>query len=406
METFQAKSNKAMKSFFVLIFSCFVFIIYLGSCNDKGKGSYEGCDDTAAGNACSTSPSTTHLISVSGASFSDILDDVLRDETHDVEVCNTHFPSGRDAGDEIDAAIYEINRQFGSSLDFNLIRSGVSHVSGTGLYQAPIASRFDYIDVSETLPTECGTDTDLSFAMRTCAWDQSLGKTDHFAIMCKSSNYSHFSSSTSSDHPMQANIMHEFAHAFGMDHTSSWDASDSVNFISTMQGDLKYLSALDVEFLRRYYSASTSCHCNFVASSLTRFNGVKGKFDDQNPDEFDIDGSGNLTDHSTSNDPWFYVAWFNTGNQAAESDVCGYNRIYLRQVADHGEEIEIYTWPIATMHAISQDQWKDDVSVTVPDPTSIDKTADWELVFRVNYGDNLSESTDEDNEMTKPVILN
>lgn len=401
-----------MKSFFVLIFSCCLFIVFLDSCYEKDSGKWGGttttssCDETSSGNNCRETPSTTYLVSASSADFASIKSQELADPTHDVELCNSHFPSGSSAGDEIDAAIDEINRQMGITLDYNLIRSGVSHLSGPGLYRGPIVSRFDYLDMSDTLPTQCGTDTDQTFVMRCCRWNKSGGKTDHFAIMCNSNSYAHFSSSSSTNHPMQPNVMHEFAHGFGMQHASSWSNSDSINFISTMQGDLVYLSALDVAFLREYYGSSASCHRNYVASSLTRFSGVKGKFEDQNPDEFNIDVSGNLTDNATSSDPWFYVAWFNTGNEAGESDTCGYNRLYLRQVADHSQEIELHTWPIATMHAVSQDQWQGDVSVTVPSPSSIDKTADWELVFRVNYGDNLDETTDEDNEMTKPVVLN
>lgn len=397
-----------MKSFLVLIITVIILVMGVGSCviRDGKLGGGENCQREPTGNICDTVPSDSHLVTAWDANFRRMKLYTLRDPSHEVKVCGAHFAASDPSGEEVDAAVEEINRQLGSTVDFTLIRA--PHRSGPGLYRGPnLASRFDYLDISDSLPTQCGTDTDQTFTMRCCPWDQSLGKLDHFVLMANTSDYTHFSSPSSSNYPRRKQIiLHEFMHALGLGHANEWDSTDKAKFITSMMGGLKYLSAVDVAFMRRFYSTSTHCHRNYVASTLTKFEGRKGKFEDQNPDGFTISSNGDLLDNSTNADPNFLVAWFNTGTEAGESGVCGFNRLYLRQVNDHSQEIEIKTWPIATMPAVSQDQFRGQLSVSVSNPTSINTSVDWELVFRVNHGDLLDEETDEDNEIVKPITLN
>ena len=172
-----------------------------------------------------------------------------------------------------------------------------------------------------------------------------------------------------------------------------------------MQGNLEYLSALDVAYLRHKYPESMTNHRNYVASSLTRFDETKGKFEKQNPSSFYIDADGNLKDCKTNAAPEFFVAWFNTGNSDGESTLCGTNSIFLREKSVSADTIEIKTWKAATMPYLSQDQWKGTVNLTLSNTSNIDFDRDWELVFKVNAWGVLDETTDADNEITMDVTL-
>lgn len=357
---------------------------------------------------CSETPSTTYLVSVRNLDYAQIGSNFLTNPVnHNVDVCVDFFAASTQAGHQYNEAVGEINRQLGSELHFTTTRTGVVHKDPFDLFPSnPTASFFDYVDVSKPMPNKCSLPGDLTFAMRTCRHDKSAGGgTDHFTIMVNSSNYDHFSDLSSDDYPQKHGILHELAHAFGMNHTGSWAAADK-KYISTMQGNLEYLSALDVCYLRHKYPTGTPAHRNYVASSLTRFDETKGKFEDQNPSSFYVDANNNLLDCSTDQAPEFFVAWFNTGNMDGETDLCGMNRIYLREkLSQDPETIEIKTWKIAAMPFLSQDQWKGQVNVTVDNQGNIDFNREWELVFEVNAYDVLAEETREDNIITKDVSL-
>ncbi len=365
-----------------------------------------GCGLEELSEICDETPDTTYLVSVRNVNYAQIGATHLNDPVnHQVDICIDHFPANTPAGHQYNAAVDEINRQEGSELHFTTKRTGVTHKDPFDLVpNAPTASIFDYIDISEPMPNACSLPGDLTFAMRACKHDQSGGGTDHFTIMAKSTNYGHFSDPTSDDYPKTHGILHELAHAFGMIHTPNWDANDK-KYISTMQGNLEYLSALDVDYLRHNYPDATPDHRNYVASSLTRFNETKAIFENQNPDAFFVNGDGYLKDCATNGDPTFYAAWFNTGSIDGESEICGINKIFLREKSVSAKTIELKTWKIATMPFLSQDQWQGRVSVLIEDASTIDFSREWELVFKVNALGTLDETTTEDNEITMDIEL-
>lgn len=365
----------------------------------------EGCAEELV-ELCDENPSTQYLVSVRNVNYAAIGSTLLNDPVnHNIEVCPDHFAANTPAGHQFLLARDEINRIEGSQLHYTSQWTGITHRDPVDLVPAnPTGSIFDYVDISQPLPNACNLQSDLSFAIRTCKFDMSGGGVDHFNIMAKSTNYQHFSDPASDDYPYKHGILHELSHAFGMVHTGSWDAADQ-QYISTIQGNMEYLSALDVAYLRENYPQATFDHRNYVASSLTRFNGTKGKFEDQNPDSFYLTADGFLKDCETGDDPWFYVAWFNTGNLDGESGLCGTNEIYLRKKYDHSQTISLHLWKMATMPYLSQDQWQGQVQVAVDNPASIDFNSEWELVFEVNNWGILDEYTDEDNLVFKEVEL-
>ena len=367
---------------------------------------FTSCGITKVADICNETPSTTYLVSVRNVNYSEVGSNFLNNPVnHDFDICNEHFPANTTAGHEFILATNEVSDVLGCELNFTRRWTGNPHKTAFELFPSNATSSiFDYVDVNAPMPNNCSLPGDLTFAMRTCRFDKSNGGTDHFTIMAKSTNYDHFSDSSSKDHPYKHGILHELAHGFGMNHTPSWDSADK-KYISTMQGNLEYLSALDVAYLRHKYPESMTNHRNYVASSLTRFDETKGKFEKQNPSSFYIDADGNLKDCKTNAAPEFFVAWFNTGNSDGESTLCGTNSIFLREKSVSADTIEIKTWKVATMPYLSQDQWKGTVNLTLSNPSNIDFDRDWELVFKVNAWGVLDETTDADNEITMDVTL-
>lgn len=379
---------------FNYLLGLFVLLFLFGSCDLEEVA--EVCDET---------PSTEFLLSIRNVDYDEVGSNFLHNPYHNVDVCNEHFSAPSLAGQQYGQAVTEINRQIGTEMHFTTTRSGIVHKNSFELIpSSPTSSIFDYIDVNTDMPNACSLPDDLTFAMRTCRHDQTGGGTNHFTIMAKSTNYGHFTDPSSSDFPMKHGILHELAHAFGMSHTPNWAEADK-DYISTMQGNLEYLSALDVDYLRHKYPEAMADHRNYVASSLTRFDGVKGKFEDQNPSDFYINADGDVLDCSTDAAPEFFVAWFNTGNLDGEDESCAANRIFLREKSVDATEIDIKTWNFATMPFLSQDQWKGQASASVEDPTAINYARNWELVFKVNAWGTQDEITDEDNEITMDVSL-
>ena len=346
-------------------------------------------------------PSTEYLISVRDVKFFKVGSQPINQPVnHGLELCNEHFSENSAAGQEMNKTIEEINSIKGSKLSFNIIRN--PHKNNFDLFpENPTNSIFDYVNVNEERPMKCGLANDLSFAMRTCRHDKSNGGVNHFTIVAKSSNYKHFKNASSSDFPKKHGLLHEFGHAFGMNHTPDWHEQDQ-KYISVMQGNLTHLSPLDVAYLRDLYPKASEEHRNYVVSSLTRFNGKKGTFGEENPKAFYIDEEGYLKDKATDQYPKFFAAWFNTGNIDGATEEYGVNQFFLREKAS-GKTIEIKTWKVAAMPFLSQDQWKGLVKVKVKNPSSIDFQKDWELVFKVNADGKLDESTADDNEITKDV---
>jgi len=364
------------------------------------------CGISKVADICNETPDTTYLISIRNVNYPEIGSNFLNAPVnHDLDICNEHFPANTAAGHQFIIATNEVSDVLGSKLNFTRRWTGNPHKTAFELFpNNATSSIFDYVDVSTLMPNKCNLPDDLTFAMRTCRFDKSNGGTDHFTIMVKSTNYNHFTDSSSKDFPYKHGILHELAHGYGMNHTPSWDEDDK-KYISTMQGNLEYLSALDVAYLRHKYPESMEDHRNYVASTLTRFNGSKGKFEDQNPSSFYIDTDGILKDCNTNAAPEFFVAWFNTGNIEGESALCGTNSIFLREKSVSANTIKIKTWKVATMPYLSQDQWKGTVNLTLNNTTNIDFDREWELVFKVNAWGVLDETTDKDNEVTMDVTL-
>ncbi len=368
------------------------------------------CDGDTINNvkeACDETPSSQYLVSVRNVDYAQIGTRHLNNPVnHNIDICNQHFAANTTAGHQFNLATNEVSDVLGSKLNFTRTWTGNPHKNSFDLFPSnPTSSIFDYLDVSTPMPNRCSLPNDLTFAMRTCRFDTSGGGTNYFTIMVKSTSYNHFLDPTYTNHPTKHGILHELAHAYGMNHTPNWNSADK-HYISTMQGNLTNLSALDVSYLRNNYSENTINHRNYVASTLTRFNYTKGIFWKQNPKAYYIDSNGNLKDCKTKASPEFFTAWFNTGNIDGENELCGLNRLFLREKTVAENTIEIKTWRIETMPYLSQDQWKGQVDVNISDTSGINYNSEWELVFQVNAWNILDETTADDNEVVMDIILN
>ncbi len=354
---------------------------------------------------CENDASTEYLLSVRNLNHDGVgLNYISHPNNHVLDVCRDHFSSTLTSGQALDEAIYEINRIEGCELNFVRKMGDVDHKSPFDLYPAnPTTSHIDYVDLNDTLPERCGLPNNQNFAMRCCRYHKdSFNGTVNFNVMVNSNSYQQFEDYEHSNHPQKHGLLHELAHAFGMNHTPFWNVADRY-YISTMQGNLEYLSAADVDYLRHKYPSEMKDHRNYVASSLTRFDGVKGKFEDMNPRFLYVNPDGFIKDCNSMEDPSFAAAWFNTGNLASENEVCGFNKLYLQD--NEGNQILLHEWKIATMPYISQDQWQGQIAIQIENIETINFNNDWELVFEVNTDANLQEITREDNKFSMQIIL-
>ena len=373
-----------------------------------GDNTSDGGDTATDSLSCTEPYDDTWLLPVRNVNWGRVRNKLLRDPQHDVAICNEHFAPGTGSGNQMALAFDEINRQLGTTLEYRYWQNGISHRRGSQLFPPnPPASLFDYVwtRADSLPPPNCGLDDpSRGFAMRFCPYRTAGNRVINFTIVAKAGNYRHSSNPNGVDYPKKHGLMHEFAHAFGMVHARNWATRDSA-YISTMQGNLTYLSALDVAFLRSQYPAPISPdHRNYVASSLTRFNSRKGKFEDQNPDEFYIDEEGQLRDCTDGQMPRLFAAWFNTGNLNADSTQCGYNRFLFRKRNGRQEQV-IKEWRMAPMPYLSQDQYRDRVNVRIANPAPL-MNGEWDLVFQTNADSLLNELTMQDNEVSKRIRFN
>jgi|GEM_PF-6191143 len=388
----------------------FAFISSCESCREDIIKIKEICDET---------PSTAYLLPVRSLDYDKLGSKYLVGTSQVVHACEDHFGLAMESGQELTAALAEINRIEGCKLQFTSVRD--PHYSKATLFPAtPVANYFDYVNndpSAEPGTIPCHSDGSIAcgdWVINTCRYDGSgwsgSNLTTHWVISANSYCYDHYSSSTSDDHPYKHGILHEFAHAFGMEHTSSWDADD-LPYISTMEGNLHYLSALDAAYLRYRYPEAMNPHRNYVAGSVSRFLKSDGSYEklvfwDNNPQSLYADASGELKDCSTQNDPEFFVSWFNTGDLDGDSKICGVNRIYLRESGTTGSEgITLLIWKIATMPYLSQDQWRGTIHAEKTEISKIDFSKTYDLVFQVNAWKTMEELTDTDNELSYPISL-
>lgn len=375
-----------------------LFSVLFSSCN---------CNSCTDIDACQQSVSTEYLLEIRNVDYTKVAPIRLKDpHRHAIEVCGVHFGVNTDSYRAYKNASDEIKRQYGSKLQF-AHKFNVPHKEPFDflLHKDNMAiSLFDYLDMDLDLPARCNVQTNQDFNMLTCLNDIVNGETEHFFIMVNSDRYEHYNDLDSDEYPEAHGIMHELMHAAGMKHTKYWDSKDT-DYISTMQGNLEYLSAFDVSFMRDCYPEPMNETINYVVSSLSRFDGKKTIFDDFHSDQYHFSSNGELEDCYTHQSPEFRVAWFNTGNIDTEQDKCGVNKLYLRKKTGSKQEIALKTWRMADMPYLSQDQWKGELDLQIDDPESIDCGDDWELVFEVNAWKTLNEDTFEDNVITKDVSV-
>jgi hypothetical protein len=389
----------------------------------------QGCQDDLKDivETCESTPDSTYLVSVRNVDFDAIGTKELVAHARNLNICQDHFAASTPAGHQVSLATEEINDLEGVDLSFT--RTWVSHANKATLFTAsPADDWFDYVDNALDLSADhpCHADGSIlcsdtddadGWAMNTCrfngsAWGGS-GDTDYFTVSANVYCYDHATDPSSDDHPNSHGVLHELAHGFGMNHTSSWAEADK-QYMSTMQGKHVHLTSLDVAFLRERYPKAMPEHRNYVASSKTRFDDGAGGWDarvfwEDNPSRFYVDAAGKLKDCTTRADPELHVAWFNTGDLDGESGVCGVNRLFLREKTfkPSPQAVELFTWKIATMPSLSQDQWKGTIAPSTDDVAKIavGGAKTYELVFQVNAWGTLDESTDADNELAYDVEI-
>jgi hypothetical protein len=371
---------------------------------------------------CGDPASLTYLRQVSIPNWCPHLADVLSNANHPVAACSTHFPAGSPERAELESAIDDFNGLSGSTINMSVQYQ--AHKTKSALFvDPPTISTFEYVDNANDAfihachpdnTTACSDQADAGingFAINTCRYGtgdwKGGGNTDFFSITANANCYSYFTNSSSTDYVKKTGATHELGHAAGMNHTDSWPVADQ-QYISTMQGNLEYLSAYDVAFLRQHYPVVPMVpQRNFVASSKVRFdfggpNQVSGTFDAVNPDRIYLVGN-RVFDCDTKAEATWYTAWFNTGHTDQEPDHCMVNELRIEE-SGTGREAILKQLHAATMPNQSQDQWKGLAQAEAADFTGLPFGMPLDLVFEVNVYEQWREISS-DNEVRKLVTL-
>ena len=389
-------------------------------CNETCDERFTDCASDII--TCWQTPDASRLVEVNVSDWSSHGTKQLTDPQQNVTICNTHFAPGTDSGEEVRKALSEINRVEESALDFLDVIG--SHQTKSSIFVDPAThNTVDYVDNANdsfahachpTNPTQCFDSDDINgFAINTCRFGDSSqdwrgrGDTEFFAITANANCYSHFSNPASSDHPNAHGMLHEFGHATGMNHTNSWPTADR-GYISTMQGNLDYPSAYDVQYWRHHYHQNSPfALLNFVASSKIRIdfggpNQVSGKFDTVNPTRVFLQGD-DLFDCDTNQPAEFFTAWFNTGNRDQPLDQCVLNQLRIEDRASP-TEVLLEEWHIEPMPEESQDHWVGPADVTAADFSRLTFGIEHDLVFETNVYGQHGERSD-DNETRGSIVV-
>lgn len=278
---------------------------------------------------------TLDYYKTSDISWEDHQNRQLLDSSYNLYVCRDHFPSDGPAYSEISQATDLFTNVPDLNISVEITRT--SHKTKAEVFaSSPNHSYFEYIDNEEEGTFPCHNDGSIACAdndeeeingwtMNTCSYSSSGWNTGNDAtistISVNTHCYGHSSDESSTDYPGFENIAHEIGHSFGMRHSPSWP--NSPQFISTMQGNLSYLSAYDIAFLAHFYG-TTGTELNtpdLLASSYIRdvdedsSEGYSNqKFEDVNPGYF-YWNSGYLKDCIADNFPELKAMWLNLGNK-------------------------------------------------------------------------------------------
>lgn len=372
------------------------------SCREACDEKFAECVDGIG--VCGDVPDTSYYLPVRVADWTLHDGGSLIDESQTVMICEEHFPPGTPESDEVVAAIAAFSGFPGTAID--LSADWDAHLDKAGLFvDPPTVSRYDYADNDgDAFPHPCHADNETaceedddpntdSWTMNTCKYGGGNwfvgGPIDFFNITSNASCWAHFDDPGSSFYPRIEGAEHELGHAAGMVHFEGWPLADH-GYISTMQGNLTYLSAYDASFLREFYPLFTPLMWrNFVASSKIRMDlgtptEVNETFADANPRSVYLVGD-RVFDCDTHTDATWFAAWFNVGNADQEADHCLVNELRIED-PNSASEVIIRQWHATPMEEESQDQWTGLADVEAADFATIPIGPALDLVFQVNVG--------------------